>query len=126
MNPFSHIDLRVNNLKENLPFYEGFLTALGFIQTFHSDEWKVFAANGNLPSVAYFAITEDPLHKPNGNLVGFWVENRDEVDRLATLIKEIGGKITSGPQQFPISHTYYAVYFEDPSGNQYEIVHRLN
>lgn len=126
MNPFSHIDLRVNNLEKNLPFYEGFLTALGFIQTFHSDKWNVFAANGNPPSVAYFAITEDPLHKPNGNLVGFWVENRDEVDRLATLIKEIGGKITSGPQQFPISPTYYAVYFEDPCGNQYEIVHRLN
>ncbi|MFJ7734609.1 VOC family protein [Lysinibacillus sp. NPDC097231] len=83
----------------------------------------MFAANGNLPSVAYFAIPEDPLHKPNGNLVGFWVENRDEVDRLATLIKEIGGKITSGPQQFPISPTYYAVYFEDPCGNQYEIRH---
>ncbi|KAF0818103.1 hypothetical protein KIS4809_2905 [Bacillus sp. ZZV12-4809] len=124
MNPFSHIDLRVNNLEGNLPFYESFLSALGFIQTFHSEKWKVFAANGNLPSVAYFAITEDPLHKPNGNLVGFWVENRDKVDRLAALIKKSGGKITSGPQHFPLALLTMQFILKTPV--EYEIVHRLN
>lgn len=126
MNPFSHIDLRVTNLENVLPFYEKFLPELGFTKTFHSTNWKVFAAEGNLPSVAYFAITEDVSHNPNQNLIGFWVKDRNEVDRLSQLIKEAGGRITSGPQQFPISPTYYAVYFEDPCGNQYEIVHRLN
>lgn len=126
MNPFSHIDLRVNDLKKALPFYEKFLPELGFTRTFHNVQWKVFAAEGDLPSVAYFAITEDPAHKPNGNLIGFWAKDREEVDRLARLVQEIGGKITSGPKLFPISPTYYAVYFEDPCGNPYEIVHRLN
>ena len=68
MNPFSHIDLRVTNLERAYPFYEKFLPELGFTQTFHSKNWNVFAAEGNLPSVAYFAITEDSSHKPNGNL----------------------------------------------------------
>ncbi|CAH2717614.1 hypothetical protein BACCIP111895_04830 [Neobacillus rhizosphaerae] len=126
MNPFSHIDLRVTNLERALPFYEKFLPELGFTQTFHSKNWNVFATEGNLPSVAYFAITEDSSHKPNGNLIGFWAKDRWEVDRFAQLVKEIGGKITSGPKIFPISATYYAFYFEDPCGNQYEIVHRLN
>ena len=126
MNKFSHIDLRVNNLESAMPFYEKFLSALGFTRTFHSEKWKVFAAEGDLPSVAYFAITEDANHQPNGNLIGFWAEDREEVDRIAKLVSEIGGKMIDGPRLFPISPTYYAVYFEDPFGNQYEIVHRLN
>ncbi len=126
MNPFSHIDLRVTDLEKTLPFYEKFLPELGFTRTFHNVDWKVFATEGDLPSAAYFAITEDPAHVPNGNLVGFWVESREEVDRLSRLIEKFGGKINIGPQPFPISPTYYAVYFEDPCGNRYEIVHRLN
>lgn len=126
MNKFSHIDLRVNNLERVLPFYEKLLPALGFTRTFHSEKWRVFAAEGDLPHVAYFAITEDRDHTPNANLVGFWAKDWDEVDRIAKLVEQAGGIITSGPQLFPISPTYYAVYFEDPCGNPYEIVHRLN
>src|SRR5690625_3793969 len=126
MNPFSHIDLCVTDLEKILPFYEKFLPELGFVQTYHSEKLKVFAINEQLPSAAYFAITEHTSHKPNGNLVGFWAENRNEVDRLAEFVQKIGGKITSGPKLFPMSPTYYAFYFEDPCGNQYEILHRLN
>ncbi|HAM80255.1 VOC family protein [Ornithinibacillus bavariensis] len=126
MNPYSHIDLRVSNFSEALPFYEKFLPELGFTQTYHSENWKVFAGEGSLPSLAYFAITEEASHKPNGNLIGFWANDREEVDRLAQIVQMAGGKITSGPKLFPMSPTYYAFYFEDPCGNQYEIVHRLN
>lgn len=126
MNPFSHIDLRVNSFEQLLPFYEKLLPALGFTRTFHSAQWKVFAAEGDLPSVAYFAITEDPNHQPNKNMVGFWAESPADVDRIAALVREIGGKITDGPRQFPISPSYYAVYFEDPCGNPYEITYRVD
>lgn len=126
MNPFSHIDLRVNSFEQLLPFYEKLLPALGFTRTFHSAQWKVFAAEGDLPSAAYFAITEDPNHQPNKNMVGFWAESPADVDRIAALVREIGGKITDGPRQFPISPSYYAVYFEDPCGNPYEITYRVD
>jgi predicted lactoylglutathione lyase len=86
----------------------------------------VFAAEGDLPSVAYFSITEDPAHVPNNNLIGFWATNRDEVDRIAQLVRESGGKIIDGPRLFPISASYFALYFEDPCGNQYEFLHRLD
>ncbi|MCG5251640.1 VOC family protein [Brevibacillus agri] len=62
MNKFSHMDLRVKSLEKSLPFYEKLLPALGFTRTFHSVNWRVFAAEGELPSVPYFAITEDPEH----------------------------------------------------------------
>lgn len=124
-NPFSHIDLRVPSMEMALTFYEKLLPALGFTRAFHSPLWRVFAADGELPSAAYFAITEDPAHSPNGNLIGFWADSREEVDRIAQLVQGIGGKINDGPRLFPISKSYYAVYFEDPCGNKYEFVHRL-
>ncbi|MBU7320476.1 VOC family protein [Paenibacillus oleatilyticus] len=126
MNKFSHIDLRVTHMEIVLPFYEKLLPALGFTHTYHSGDWRVFAAEGELPSVAYFAITEDPEHRPNRNLIGFWAKGREEVDAIAQLVQESGGTVTAGPELFPISPTYYSVYFEDPCGNAYEIVHRLN
>ncbi len=126
MNPFGHIDLRVPDLKQILPFYEKLLPELGFTRTFHTEKWKVFAAEGELPEAAYFAITEDPEHRSNANMIGFWAESPEAVDRLAELVKEIGGKITDGPRQFPISPSYYAVFFEDPCGNPYEITYRIN
>lgn len=126
MNKFSHIDLRVQSWEEVRAFYEHLLPALGFTRTFHSEHWKVFAMEGELPSVAYFAITEDANHRPNENLIGFWAANQAEVDRIAELVKQYGGTIDDGPRLFPISPTYYAVYFRDPCGNPYELVHRLN
>ena len=53
MNPFGHIDLRVPSFAEYLPFYEKLLPALGFTRTFHSTEWRVFAADGELPQARY-------------------------------------------------------------------------
>lgn len=125
-NPFSHIDLHVPSFQAVLPFYEKLLPALGFRRVFHTPAWKVFAAEGELPSAAYFAITEDRDHTPNNNLVGFWAADREEVDAIARLVHESGGKISDGPRAFPISASYYAVYFEDPCGNKYEFLHRLD
>ncbi|PKO16573.1 MAG: hypothetical protein CVU39_07055 [Chloroflexi bacterium HGW-Chloroflexi-10] len=125
-NPFSHVDVRVPNLENALPFYEKLLPTLGFTRVFHTPLWKVFAAEGELPSAAYFAITENPAHSPNDNLIGFWAASREEVDRIAQLVQLIGGKIIDGPRLFPISQSYYAVFFEDPCGNKYELIHRLD
>lgn len=127
MNPFSHIDLRVNNMRESLPFYEALLPVVGFTRAFHGPQWKVFAAEGALPSAAYFAITEDAAHKPSTNRIAFWAKSREDVDRLADVVRKAGGQITDGPELFSeVSPSYYAVYFEDPSGNRFEILHRMN
>jgi catechol 2,3-dioxygenase-like lactoylglutathione lyase family enzyme len=124
VNPFSHIDLRVPSYALALPFYERLLPALGFTRTFHSAQWRAFAAEGDLPSAAYFAITEDAEFRPNQNMVGFWGADRAAVDAIAALVADAGGIITSGPALMPISPDYYAVFFEDPVGNKYEMVHR--
>jgi len=55
VNKYSHIDLRVDAREKVRAFDEHLLPALGFTRTFHSERWKVFAAEGDLPDVPYFA-----------------------------------------------------------------------
>jgi catechol 2,3-dioxygenase-like lactoylglutathione lyase family enzyme len=125
VNPFNHVDLRVPSMEEVLPFYEVFLPQLGFRNVRHGEGWKVFGADGEFPSVPYFAFIEQADHKPNANRIAFWVGSRQEVDRLAEVIKKAGGRSESGPRACPeYSSTYYAVFFEDPCGNKLEICFR--
>jgi catechol 2,3-dioxygenase-like lactoylglutathione lyase family enzyme len=127
-NPFGHVDMRVTSMKDAEPFYAVFLGELGFTQAYPGEEWMVWAAEGELPSAAYVAITEDPTHVPNANRIAFWAADREKVDRVATMVQALGATITSGPQDFPEyagGGTYYALYLEDPAGNKLEVVYRM-
>lgn len=127
VNPFNHVDLRVADEAEALRFYEALLPRLGFKGTRHGDGWRVFAAEGPFPSAAYFGFTEQKDHRPNANRVAFWVGSAAEVDQLAEVAKSAGARNVSGPKPMPeYSSTYYAVFFEDPSGNKLEICFRLD
>lgn len=124
-NPFGHIDLRVTSMRDAQPFYGVLLPELGFTHEYPSPEWMGWAADGELPAAAYFAITEDATHVPNANRIAFWAADREKVDRIAHLVKSLGANVTSGPQEYPeYGGSYYAVYFEDPCGNRLEVVHR--
>jgi catechol 2,3-dioxygenase-like lactoylglutathione lyase family enzyme len=123
--PYGHIDLRVSSMAEALPFYESLLPTLGFTERYHGERWKVFATDDPLPSTAYFGITERPDHVANENRIAFWVSAPAEVDRLAAVVETGGGREISGPKRMPYGPDYYAVYFEDPSGNRFEIYYRL-
>jgi predicted lactoylglutathione lyase len=68
---------------------------------------------------------EDPNHQPNGTRIAFWVNSSAEVDRVAEIIQRAGAKNIEGPLSNPeYNETYYAVFFDDPSGNRLEVVHR--
>jgi predicted enzyme related to lactoylglutathione lyase len=108
-----------------LPFYEAFLPVVGFTTTTHGPEWKCFDAPAELPREVYFALTEEPAHRPNANRIAFWADTRKDVDRAAAAAREGGAQVTSGPQEYPeYGPGYYAVFFEDPSGNRLEVMHR--
>jgi catechol 2,3-dioxygenase-like lactoylglutathione lyase family enzyme len=121
VNPFGHIDLRVADLAAAFPFYDALLPALGFTETYHGEEWKVWATTDPLPSTAYFGITEDRAHRPNANRIAFWVDSAARVDELAALARDAGATKLSGPKSMPYGPGYYAVFFADPSGNRLEI-----
>lgn len=118
---FDHIDLRVRDRKRALPFYEQVLRALGFTRQRSEQEWETFYAEGQ-DKLPFFGITEDPNHRPNGTRISFWADTREEVDRVAEVVKRAGGKVLEGPELVrEYTPDYYAFFFEDPEGNKLEV-----
>jgi len=127
VNPFGHIDLRVRDIAAAQPFYAALLPALGFIEEYHGPRWKVWAAAGPTPETPYFALTEEADHVPGANRIAFWVARPADVDRVGEIVRSAGGRIESGPRPCPeYSDTYYALFFEDPSGNRLEVYYRTS
>ena len=123
-NPFQHIDLRVNDHDRAWDFYSKILPAIGFVHGKRGKSFSGYDADGKLPNRAWFGFTEDPDHRPNATRIAFWAESRVRVDELAEVVRSAGALIVSGPKAMPeYSATYYAVFFEDPSGNCLEVCH---
>jgi catechol 2,3-dioxygenase-like lactoylglutathione lyase family enzyme len=130
--PLDHIDLRVRDLAAAAPFYRALLPALGFTREVFIEDWLQFEAPGDppaetsgaasAPAAQFFGLTEDPAHQPNATRVAFRADSPARVDQLAALVARLGARHLEGPGlEAP---GYYAVFFDDPSGNRLEIVHR--
>ena len=119
---YDHIDLRVPDMKLARAFYEVLLPALGFTRNDSNSKWLEFEfADGDKVS-DYFAVTESPSHIPNETRIAFWSESTHEVDRIASIARSAGAKNIEGPGYEGEAH--YAVFFEDPFGNRFEVCHR--
>ncbi|AHF90444.1 glyoxalase [Opitutaceae bacterium TAV5] len=118
---FDHVDLRVGDLAASSPFYRSFLPHLGFTIRVDIPGWLQFEAAGS-GATEFFGVTEDRDHTPNRTRIAFWAESRHQVDVLAAGLAHMGARNIEGPGYE--SETYYAVYFDDPSGNALEICYR--
>ncbi len=101
------------------------LPAIGFTRPGDTGpEWYNWYALGN-GKTEFFGFTEDPEHRPNGSRISFWADSREEVNRVAEVVKRAGGKVLEGPE-LCVDYTpdYYAFFFEDPEGNKLEICYR--
>ena len=123
MRIYDHIDLRVNSLAEARSFYETLLPALGFTRDVRIQGWLQFEATGVDGATEFFGITESPGHTANECRIAFWARSTSEVDRLAEIVVRAGARNVEGPG-YHEGPRYYAVFFEDPSGNRLEICHR--
>ena len=121
---FDHVDLRVRNLAEVRPFYEALLPAIGFTQEASIPGWLTYEAEGSDGAAEFFGVTESPSHVVNECRIAFWVDSMADVDRLAIIITQAGAANIEGPLFEDVG--YYAVFFEDPSGNRLEICYREN
>jgi catechol 2,3-dioxygenase-like lactoylglutathione lyase family enzyme len=108
---FDHIDLRVKNMEVAKKFYGQFLPQLGFVRERHEpsprpeaggDFHTFYSAGADKPS-EFFGFTEDKNHQANGARIAFWADTREEVDRIAELVRQAGGKNPEGPE--PVSIT---------------------
>ncbi len=118
---FDHIDLRVPDLARATPFYQTLMPAVGFPRRVEVDGWLQFEAGE--PGIAeFFGVTESAAHQPNENRVAFRAESQAKVDRVAEILVEAGAAKIEGPMNY--EEGYYAVFFEDPFGNRFEVCHR--
>jgi catechol 2,3-dioxygenase-like lactoylglutathione lyase family enzyme len=119
---FDHIDLRVKNMETARKFYGKFLPQLGFVHESPGGDYHSFyAAGGDKPS-EFFCLSQDKHHRPNNTRIAFWADTREEVDRIAKLVRDAGGQNLEGPEICKdYSPGYYAFFFEDPDRNKLEI-----
>lgn len=132
-----HIQITVRDLDVAVPFYDKMMALLGFdvdrkiSATIEEHEFQVVEYLH--PHLA-FAITsprrafvDDVIHrrKPGAlHHLAFKAASRAEVDRLHLELKAIGAQIVGGPKLWPEhGQDYYALFFKDPEGIKYEIVH---
>jgi catechol 2,3-dioxygenase-like lactoylglutathione lyase family enzyme len=103
-------------------FYGKFLPRLGFVKEKPGRYYHTFySAGGDKPS-EFFGFTRDKNHKPNRTRIAFWADTREEVNRLAELVRDAGGQALEGPELCAsYGPGYYAFFFEDPDGNKLEI-----
>ena len=120
---FDHIDLRVRNLAEARPFYETLLPAMGFTHDVGIEGWLQFEATGAGSAPDFFGVTESSRHVANECRIAFWADGTSEVDQLAAIVVRAGARNVEGPG-YHEGAGYYAVFFEDPSGNRFEFCHR--
>jgi catechol 2,3-dioxygenase-like lactoylglutathione lyase family enzyme len=80
-----------------------------------------YSAGADKPS-EFFGLPRTRNHQPNGTRIAFWADTRGEIDRIAELVRQAGGKNPEGPETcVDYSPGYYAFFFEDPDGNKLEI-----
>ena len=120
---YDHIDLRVRSLAEARPFYEALLPVLGFTLDVGIEGWLQFETAGAGSATEFFGVTESSRHIANECRIAFWADSTSVVDRLAEIVVRAGARNVEGPGYYE-GHGYYAVFFEDPSGNRLEICHR--
>jgi catechol 2,3-dioxygenase-like lactoylglutathione lyase family enzyme len=118
---FDHIDLRVKDRRRAQRFYEQVLPAIGFTREQSDEKYGCFYVPGD-GKPPFFCFEEDPNHKPNGTRISFWADTREEVDRVAEVVRRVGGQVLEGPELCrDYTPDYYALFFEDPDGNKLEI-----
>ncbi len=120
-----HIDLRVVDVAAARPFYDKFLKAFGFRgqrQTNGDIVYYRFAERRVQEAVALIGAAG---HVANDVRLAFHAADVGEVDRIAAIAADAGALRFEAPQWCPeIADRYYAAFFEDPSGNRLEVVHR--
>lgn len=131
-----HIHITVGDLDRAEVFYDKLLPMLGFdislkeYDTVPEHEYKIVEYHNHRLSIGLVnqrqAYTkEKPSRRKAGALhhLAFHADSPEEVDSLYAQIKEIPAVIVHEPKYYPeYCPDYYAFFFKDSEGIEYEIV----
>ena len=85
---FDHIDLRVRNRARAQEFFAKILPEIGFTLDKSAEDWGAFEKDGGGKPSEFFGFIEEANHRPNETRIAFWAETREQVDRVAKIVRE--------------------------------------
>ena len=127
--PVDHVDLCVSSVERSLAFYRELLAPLGYHRVSEIEGERsetVWYLVGDHDAIGLReAQTPDGIDRYRVGLhhLAFRADSRAAVDERALWLREREAEIESGPEEYPYSPGYYAVFFADPDGIKLEIVH---
>jgi catechol 2,3-dioxygenase-like lactoylglutathione lyase family enzyme len=127
INGMAHIILTVSSFERALSFYGQFLPFLGLKQVFQGDNFAYWVGGRTALGIqrcddSYrdetFVQTRVGLHH-----LCFRARSREDIEKAAQFLRELGAPIIRGPQAGDWAPGYYYVLFEDPDRIRVEICH---
>ena len=121
---FSHIDFRVSNAQAVRHFYDALMALFGTEPTTVRTARYGYTRRYGSIRADFFNVYEDPSAQPTQTRIAFAAPSRSFVDEVAGVVREHGAREIEGPAFLEQAHpTFYAVFFEDPLGNRFEVCH---
>ena len=125
INGMAHVVLTVSNFPAARAFYGKLLPQFGMTPVFDGDRFFYCVggrtAIGIEPCAAEHQAERFVQQRVGLHHLCLRARSRDDVDRCAAAVREIGGTIVRGPEEGTWAPGYYSVLFEDPDGIRLEM-----
>jgi catechol 2,3-dioxygenase-like lactoylglutathione lyase family enzyme len=127
INGMAHVSLTVSSFEKASVFYGRLMPFLGLKQVFQGDDFAYWVGGRTALGIQRcddlyrgepFAQLRVGLHH-----LCFRARSREDIDRAAEFLRDMGAAIVRGPQAGDWAPGYYYVLFEDPDGIRVEICH---
>ena len=120
-----HLSFGVHDLARATAFYDGVLTALGYVRVWTSEGAVGYGEPGKGDKLALFSRPGSASPPGEGFHLAFNAPDRAAVDRFHATALARGGRDLGTPGPRPqYSPTYYAAFVLDPDGHKLEAVHQ--
>lgn len=125
VNGLAHVILTVNQWDKAHAFYAGLLPFLGMQKVFDGNNF-LYHVGGRTAIGIQRCAEELQGERFNQNRIGLHhlclrARTREDVDKAAQKVRELGGRIDRGPLEGDWAPGYYYFVFEDPDGIRLEV-----
>ena len=125
INGMAHVVLTVSNFPAARAFYGKLLPQFGMTPVFDGDRFFYCVggrtAIGIEPCAAEYQNERFVQQRVGLHHLCLRARSREDVDRCAAAVRELGGTIIRGPEEGTWAPGYYSVLFEDPDGIRLEM-----
>jgi catechol 2,3-dioxygenase-like lactoylglutathione lyase family enzyme len=125
INGMAHVVLTVSDFRRARAFYARLLPACGMRPVFDGPKFAYFVgartAIGIEPSDPAYQSERFVQQRVGLHHLCLRARSREDVDRCAALLREMGATIVRAPAEGTWAPGYYSVLFEDPDGIRLEV-----